>query len=205
MTPELPPIPELDYQLVMGALEGYAAPRKALHDLPARGKLTRVKKGVYVQSGRGIPLYSREVLANMIYGPSYLSYESALSEHGLIPERVEALTSATTGKTRIFTTPLGTFTYVHQNTAYYSLGFARRPVDETRGYLLADPEKALADRVLRERGRFSIRSMGEFLFENLRIEPDDFRNLDEALLELLAGRCRKRSLQVLNRLRRKIA
>ncbi|MBD3316944.1 MAG: hypothetical protein GF344_14240 [Chitinivibrionales bacterium] len=40
--------------------------------------------------------------------------------------------------------------------------------------------------------------------ENMRIEPDDFRNLDEKLFEELARFGRKRSLGVLHKLRRKM-
>ena len=38
---------------------------------------------------------SREVLANLIYGPSYISLEYGLQHYGLIPERVEIVTSVT--------------------------------------------------------------------------------------------------------------
>ncbi|MBD3419338.1 MAG: hypothetical protein GF398_04390 [Chitinivibrionales bacterium] len=205
MNTTLPPIPELDYQVVINALKGYAAPRKALSDMLARGLLLRVKKGIYVQSGRGIDAFSREILSNMIYGPSYVSYESALSAHGMIPERVEMVISATIGKTRLFKTPIGTFSYIHQKPRYYAFGFNRLSLSENRGYLMAIAEKALADRVLREPGRFSLRDMEAFLFENLRVEPTDFRNLDAAVLSQIAKRGARRSLTVLERLRRSLA
>ncbi len=46
-----------------------------------------------------------------MYGPSYISLEYALQYHGLIPERVEAVTSVTTGRSRRFASPVGLFTY----------------------------------------------------------------------------------------------
>ncbi len=122
----LPPLPELDYQIVIDAFKNYAYPRKALSDALVRGDLIRVKRGLYVQSGRGIPAYSREVLANMIYGPSYISFEYALAYYGLIPERVEEISSATLGKSKIFDTPAGKFSYMHVSTSYYSFGFAHK-------------------------------------------------------------------------------
>lgn len=194
---DLPHIPELDYQVVMDALKGYAFPRKALSDAIRLGKLTRVKKGIYVRSGPGIPLYSRGVLANMIYGPSYVSYEYALSAHGLIPEGVVEVASATTGKSRFFETPAGRFRYKHQEVHYYSIGYDRQELDDMRGYLMAKPEKALADRVLLAHGRFSTRSMRQFLFENLRIDEVDFRELDSELLGVLAQRSGRQALRAL--------
>jgi len=202
MLAHLPDLPEMDYQLVMDALKGYAFPRKALSDALRLGRLQRVKKGIYVRSGPGIPLYSREVLANMVYGPSYVSYEFALSAHGLIPEGVVEVASATTGKSRFYATPAGRFRYRHQELPYYSIGFERRDLDERRGYLMAKPEKALADRVLLEYGRFSVRSMRQFLFENLRIDEVDFREMDPDLLDALARRSGRQALRVLLTVRR---
>jgi hypothetical protein len=181
MHTKLPLIPELDYQIAMDALKGYSYPRKALSDIIAHGGLVRIKKGLYVQSGPGIRPYSREVLANMIYGPSYISFEYALSYYGLIPERVEELTSATVGKSKLFNTPAGRFSYMHIPVAYYSMGFCRKMLDDERAFLIADPEKAVADRVLRETGRFSVISMKRFLFDNLRIEQSGFRLLGNEL------------------------
>lgn len=199
---ELPNTPELDYQSVTAALSDYAFPRKSLADMVRRGTLLRIKKGLYVQSAAGIAPPSREILANMLYGPSHISYEYALSAHGLIPESVPEVTSATTGKSREFDSPVGRFTYCHQNPAYYAVGFERRALDERRGFLMAHPEKALADRVLLERGRFSVRGMRQFVFENLRVDEHGFRQLDVTLLELLARRSGRQALSVLTALRR---
>jgi hypothetical protein len=193
----LPLIPELDYQIVMDSLKGYAYPRKALSDALARRELLRVKKGIYVQSGPGISPYSREILANMIYGPSYISFEYALSYHGLIPERVEEVASVTKGKTKSFTTPVGKFTYMHLSTNYYSFGFGQKQIEGGRAFLIADPEKAVADRVFREKGGFTLRGMKDFLFDGLRIDEAGFRNLDKSLFAEAAARSGRRSLALL--------
>lgn len=201
MITQIPTIPELDYQVVMDALKGYAYPRKAHSDLLARGKLQRLKKGLYIQAGPGIPPFSREILGNMIYGPSYISREYALSYHGLIPEHVVEITSVTSRKTKIFTTPVGSFSYIHVPTHYYSFGFGLKEIGGERAFLIADPEKAIADRVLMEKGRFSIRSMKTFLFDNLRIDPDEFRNLDKSCFSQVVHLIKRQSLDVLCRVR----
>lgn len=52
----------------------------------AAGELIPLRRGLYLQDRTANPL----ALAPAIHGPSYVSFESALAWHGLIPERVEA-------------------------------------------------------------------------------------------------------------------
>ena len=86
-----------DYQVLMDALAEYRKPRDRITRLLSGGEIVRIKKGLYCfgEAFRREPII-REHLANMIYGPSYVSLEYALSYHGLIPERVETVTSVTT-------------------------------------------------------------------------------------------------------------
>lgn len=69
--------PEFDYIALTDALKAYKAPRKAIHDLIKLKKITRIKKGIYIQPSK--TLVSLEILANIIVGPSYISKEYALS------------------------------------------------------------------------------------------------------------------------------
>jgi hypothetical protein len=200
----LPPLPELDYQIVMDALKGYAYPRKALSDVLKRGELLRIKRGLYVQSGPGISPYSREILANMIYGPSYISFEYALAFYSLIPERVEEVTSVTTGKSKQFNTPGGKFSYRHIPSVYYSFGFSRKKLSDERAFLIAEPEKAVADRVLQEKGRFSVSSMRQFLFENLRMDSTEFRKLNIDIFDKASKLTGRQSLEILRKVRMSI-
>jgi hypothetical protein len=48
---------------------------------------------------------------NRIYHPAYLSLETALSYHGLIPKGVYTLTCVSLLKTQEYHTPIGTFCY----------------------------------------------------------------------------------------------
>ena len=103
---------EFDYQTLLHGLGQYSRPRDKISDLLRKGVIIRVKKGIYIfgEDYRRRP-YSREILANLIYGPSYISLEYALHYFGLIPERVEAVTSVTTGRSRRYATPIGLFRY----------------------------------------------------------------------------------------------
>ncbi len=50
-------------------------------------------------------------VANQLYGPSYVSMESALSYYGIVPEAVVSMQSVSTRKTCTFSTAVGTFNY----------------------------------------------------------------------------------------------
>ena len=101
---------EVDYRFVMDCLKNYASPLGKLSRILHSGDLIRVKKGLYVF---GEPYrrgnLSMEMLANMIYGPSYVSLEWALSYYGLIPEKVEEITSVTMKRKKKYDTPIGRF------------------------------------------------------------------------------------------------
>lgn len=112
-----------DYQVLLDVLREYRKPRDRIRRLVAAGEIIRVKKGLYVFASafQRQPIV-REQLANLIYGPSYVSLDSALSYHGLIPERAEAVTSGTTGRSRVFDTPFGAFTYQSLPPVRYAFG-----------------------------------------------------------------------------------
>ena len=100
------------------------------------GLLTSPKRGVYYISENPPHEYA---LANFIYAPSYVSFETALSHYGIIPEVVYSITSATTKATRQFESDGKLLTYVKIKMKAYT-GYRL-----TATYLIADPEKALAD------------------------------------------------------------
>ena len=81
----------------------------------------------------------------MIYSPSYISLEYALSKYSLIPERVYSITSICLNRSRTFRTPLGTFTYKKRPLAIYPIGIKRIEIPHEGNYLIAEPEKALVD------------------------------------------------------------
>lgn len=105
-----------------------------------RGLLRRLKRGLYCAAARPP---SRWALANRVYRPSYISLESALSYHGLIPETVYSVTSVTTRSTREFEVEGVSFLYRTLKrdafAGYRAIGISGETV------LLAEKEKALAD------------------------------------------------------------
>ena len=76
---------------LLDSLSKYANPDMKIKRMVQKGSLFRLRRGLYATT-RNISSY---LLAGVIYGPSYISFETALSRYGLIPERVYACTSAT--------------------------------------------------------------------------------------------------------------
>ena len=167
---------ELDYIFVMDCLKKYKSPRAKLTTLLQKGDLIRVKKGLYLFGSdyRKGP-YSPEIIANKIYGPSYISREYALSYYGLIPEHVVEVTSVSTKRARNFDTPIGRFSYAHLSPRLYQVNFNLVSVRNNETALLATPEKALADLL------YFRNDLPEALNELVALLFDDLR-LDDALV-----------------------
>lgn len=185
-----------DYQQLVGCMSHLRKPRDKIRTLLADGGIVRIRKGLYAFAPpyRSGPL-SRELLANLIHGPSYVSLDYALSYHGLVPERVAAVTSVTCGRSRSFTTPLGVFAYRSLPLPRYAVGAMLE--DSAAGqFLMAWPEKALADKVWADK-RF--RGVGPseyrgYFAEDLRIEQATLANLDASRLETIADAYRSRKI-----------
>ena len=114
----------------------------------ASGDLIRVRKGLYClgQKHRRAEL-DLFVIAEYIYGPSYISFESALSYHGWIPEAVYTVTSGSMGKARDFHTPLGHFSYTRIPVPVLYEGVDRLDT----GVFIARPLRALLDYIYTRR------------------------------------------------------
>ncbi|MEI6351108.1 MAG: hypothetical protein WCP06_08375 [Verrucomicrobiota bacterium] len=185
-----------DYQLVMDRLADYAAPRDKLRRLCAQGEIGRVKKGLYTPLEEGRSIIDPLVLSGLVYGPSYVSRETALAIHGLIPERVEEITCMTSLKEKRFRTLAGRFSYRVMPKAAFAIGVG---LAEARGgtYLLACPEKALCDRVGMVRGLTGIAEVEALLVEDLRIDSGAFAGMDTALVRQIANVYGRRNVRIL--------
>ena len=171
---------EFDYQTLLDSLKQYERPRDKITSLLRQKAIIRVKKGIYIFGPKYARRpFSREILANMIYGPSCISLDFALHYHGLIPERVEAVTSVTTGRGRRFHTPVGLFIYRPIPPGAFPVGIDQVQIDGGRSFLIAVPEKAIADKIQDDRGT-GIRSqddMRRYLMQNLRIDAESIGKL----------------------------
>jgi predicted transcriptional regulator of viral defense system len=168
-----------------------------------KGELLRLKKGVYIfgEEYRKNPI-DIICIANLLYAPSYVSYEYALSYYGLIPERVYEVTSATMRMKKEFLTPIGKFSYKVVPVQSYALG-VNWSYDKTNGgKLIATAEKALCDKIKSDRGigRLSQHKLEIYLEHDLRIDMDLLFNLDAELMEAIATAYKSSNLQNLAKL-----
>jgi predicted transcriptional regulator of viral defense system len=148
--------------------------RRQLSRWAGNGRLYRLRRGLYALA----PPYRKVkahpfVVANRMVRPSYVSLQSALAIHGLIPESVPVTTSITTGRPGEFSTPLGTFVFRHVRTPLFQ-GFREFEMDTLQPAFVATPEKALLDLLYLEKG-----SDSEAYLAELRLEIDDGFDLEE--------------------------
>lgn len=160
---------------------------KALR-LEADGKIVRLKRGLYVANSDNL---SRELIANQLYGPSYVSMSWALRFHGLIPERVHLVQSVTTKHSRNFSNLLGNYHYQNCSAEYFPIGITMQGSGDVR-FLIASPEKALCDYI--NFNKVTLRFMkdvGAFLEEDLRFDIDILRDLNPDIIQRCAETGRK--------------
>jgi len=168
-----------------------------------KGELLRLKRGVYLlgEPYRTTPADTLSI-ANILYAPSYVSFEYALSYYGLIPERVYEVTSATMRLKKLFETPLGRYSYRPVPVAGYALGVDWLYDRQNGGRLIATPEKALCDKIRADRGigKLSQRKLREYLEEDLRIEAGSLETMDAELILAIADAYRSTNLRNLAKL-----
>ena len=90
-----------DTQTLTGALYNYKSPKDKIASFEQSDFLIRLKRGLFVVAPniQNQPL-SKELIANHLYGPSYVSLQTALSFYKLIPERVHTVSSMTIKRSR---------------------------------------------------------------------------------------------------------
>jgi hypothetical protein len=150
--------------------------------LVAQGMLLRIRRGLYaIPNSLSMKQPNPFELAQYIDGPSYISFESALSYHQLIPETVYTVTSATAKRSKTYQTPLGLFSYRHLPLKNLYIQVER--IEENGYYFfIAKPWKALCDYIFCSPQQFSDLSS---LLDSLRIDKDDLPRLTHEDIELL--------------------
>lgn len=166
--------------LLGGSTDSYYSKVKRLL---AQRKLLRIRRGLYGLpniAGQPARLHPFE-LAQYIYAPSYISLESALSFHKLIPEAVYAITSASAKRSKEFSTCLGRFNYLHLPLENLYLEVELISENNHR-FFMAKPWKAICDYVFCYRKNW--RGI-KVLSESLRINDEDLPSLQREEIELL--------------------
>lgn len=191
----------LSRQVLLSLLHGYKRPNDKISELIKSGDLIPLKKGLYI-AGIKTDLIRPEpfLIANHLWGPSYVSLESALSYWGLIPERVYEVSSITMKLSKKYKTPTGRFSYRFMPSPYYSFGIKSIELAPKQVVRVATPEKALCDKIITTTG-LTLRSpiqTRNYLLEDLRLDPEVLRKFNrKEIKSWIAEAPKKESLRML--------
>lgn len=191
----------LTRQVLMNLLKEYKRPNDKISELVKKGELTQLKKGFYIPGPKlNTPRPGSFLIANHLWGPSYISLETALSYWAFIPERVYEVSSITMKSTKNYKTPVGRFSYFHVPLPYYSFGVQSISLTQRQTVLIASPEKAICDKIVMTSGVFlrSTKQVLEFLIDDMRMEEEMLRRLKiHEIDSWLEAASKKTSLEML--------
>ncbi len=182
--------------LILELLSDYRSPNDKISELISSGELISIRRGFYVTGPKlDLPTPEPFLIANHLRGPSYVSLDSALSYWNMIPERTFEISSVTIKSSKVFSTPVGRFSYKHLRLPYYSYGIKKVRFSAKQTILIASAEKALCDKIVLTANvnLRSIKQTKEFLLEDLRIDREVLSNLDIESIKLWTNSAPKSS------------
>lgn len=185
----------ISHQVLVSLLQAYKYPNDKIHEMMNKGELIPLKRGLYIwgETQSAEPF----AIANVLYGPSYISAESALAFHSLIPEQVFTTVSMTTKTARKFANEVGIFEYKHLPSPYYAFGIRYEKLGNEQFAMVATGEKALFDTIVTTTGILlrSTEGARQYMLENLRMEAGQLQSFDTvAMQSWIADAPKKESL-----------
>ncbi|MEW6418013.1 MAG: hypothetical protein AB1480_07815 [Nitrospirota bacterium] len=162
--------------------------RARLNEWQNKGYIRKIVKGYYIFTDLKLSENVLFEIANKIYSPSYISFETALFYYNLIPESVYGITSASTRRTYDFKSQIAEFSY---RTIKPDLFFGYNIIGyNNKHFKIAGVEKAVLD-------YFYVRPdmKTEDDFAGMRINSDLFlKQINEDNLQEFLERFAKRTL-----------
>lgn len=159
----------------------------------AQDEIIHIRRGLYCLA----PEYRKNpinlfAIAQQVYGPSYISLESALNYHGWIPEAVYACTSVCLKNSKDFETPLGLFSYKRVPQKVLYAGVERLTEEHGNAFLMASPIKALADYVYIHKLDWDGVAP---VIQSLRVEPEEIGTINSESVESLVDNYQSRRVR----------
>ncbi len=187
--------------LLIEKYKDFADPFGKIRRLVQKGELIKLSKGLYSDDGEISGLY----IAGAIYGPSYISFNTALGYWGMIPEAVYSVTSATTkkNKKKHYTNKIAGFYYGDIPVKAYPYGIK---IIEENGYsfMMGTKEKALCDKLYDLPGIKNLKELEKVLFEDMRINPALFLQLDRNDIYFIAEKYHSNNVGLLEKYLRRM-
>ena len=186
-----------DFQSLSIRYKEYSNIYQKINSECKKGILVKIKRGLYTDD-----LYNdKEVIANICYNPSYISFEYALSYYGVIPEVVSTFTSATFRKknNKIYHMKDSTFDYRSVPDEVFPMGILIMKNSKDISYKIASKEKALCDLLYSKYPVRSIKDLKTLLFEDMRIDENEFLKMNVEFIKEIAPLYHSNSLNVLKK------
>ena len=186
-----------DFQSLSIKYKQYSNIYQKINNECKKGILVKIKRGLYSDD-----LYNdKEVIANICYNPSYISFEYALSYYGVIPEFVSTFTSATFGKknNKIYHMKDCTFDYKNVPDEVFPMGILIMKNSKDISYKIASKEKALCDLLYSKYPVRSIKDLKILLFEDMRIDENELLKMNVEFIKEIAPFYHSNSLNVLKK------
>lgn len=185
-------------QALLEKYKDYSNPADKIKRETEKQNLISLKKGLYVDDKN----LEGALLAQFIYGPSYLSFEYALWYYDMIPEGImHTYTSATFSKRKrkIYENYFGTYIYKDVPKEVFSVGVKTEEYEGTT-YLIATKEKALCDKLYIMPPVRTLKDIKDMLFDDLRIDEDIIYSLNKDDLEFLSSLYHSNNVSLLSKL-----
>ena len=189
-----------DYTALMNSLKEYKCPRDKVTALLRNNRIIRIKKGLYIENRKDwskTPV--KELAANLMYGPSYISLQYALAAYGMIPETAAQITSISFKKTKHYRTPVGDFIYRSVSLDHYLPGVRRIAFNGGISYFMASPEKALMDMLYFTVNLRSLHGIQSYILEDLRIDVQTVRGLNLTSISEMSAAAKSPKLRLCQR------
>ena len=186
-----------DFQSLSIKYKEYSNIYQKINNECKKGILVKIKRGLYSDD-----LYNdKEVIANICYNPSYISFEYALSYYGVIPEFVSTFTSATFGKknNKIYHMKDCTFDYKNVPDEVFPMGILIMKNSKDISYKIASKEKALCDLLYSKYPVRSVKDLKTLLFEDMRIDENEFLTMNVEFIKEIAPLYHSNTLNVLKK------
>ena len=188
--------------MLLEDLKNYASPKAKLSRMAQKGECILITRGLY-ETDLTVPAH---LLAGSIYGPSYISFEYALSMYGLIPEAVHTVTCACFGKKKMkrYNTPFGLFTYRDVPPEAFPLALELKNEGEY-WYRIATAEKALCDLLYTVQPVRNRKELTALLYDDLRMDETALRTLDASMISEMAEKYHSTNVRKLSQYLRRLS
>ena len=152
------------------------------------GDLIRLKNNLYISADTYISYKDddglRNLIANKLRSPSYLSLEYVLAMYDILTEMTYPITSVTLKSSRQYKNKIGIYTYKSIKNSLF-LGY-RIESFLSNNYYIATKEKALFDYLYFKKNTLPKNLEGLNITEELRLNLDSFTKLELRNLEKFA-------------------